>query len=66
MVVNESIRHGRKPDPEEPYRYVCPDCAAQVNSATNNSERYYCHECGRFFDFEELYDKRNGVVVGER
>jgi hypothetical protein len=66
MVMDEAIRHGRKPDPEEPYRYVCPDCTGLVNSSSNNSDGYWCHECDRAFDFEELYDKRNGVIVGER
>jgi len=46
--------HSRKPDPQEPYRYVCPDCGGQVRGE-QTSTNYYCRDCGAF-DLDELRD----------
>ncbi|WP_262174981.1 hypothetical protein [Haloarcula laminariae] len=49
----------RKPDSEEPYRYVCPECGRQVQGH-ERSTNYYCDDCGAF-DRDELIDqKRHG------
>lgn len=45
-----------KPDPDEPWRYVCPDCGRQVHRQPSTT-RYRCHHCGESFAFDALRDK---------
>jgi hypothetical protein len=47
----------RKPDSDEPWRFVCPDCGRQVRGE-RKSRRYYCRDCGAF-EKAELTDKRS-------
>lgn len=42
----------RKPDPDEPWRYVCPDCGGQVRGDG------LMYECKRE-DCRETYDKND-------
>lgn len=44
-----------KPDPEEPWRYVCPGCGNQVYR-TANTRKYRCEKCYESFDKKELED----------
>lgn len=46
-----------KPDPDEPFRYVCPDCRTQVRGKIS-SGKYECNSCGEYFEKEELVDKK--------
>lgn len=48
--------HSRKPDPAEPWRYVCPDCGRHVQGA-ENTRKFRCVHCGESFDKDELHDK---------
>lgn len=53
--------HQRKPDPSEPWRYVCPDCGGQVNTTAHMAgEVYRCAtpECRGRFEESELIDKK--------
>lgn len=49
-----------KPDPDEPWRYVCPDCGGQIRSRPKHVD-YWCDGCGSHVD--RLYDKKNEVNV---
>lgn len=44
-----------KPDPSEPWRYVCPECGGQVQG---NGLRYRCTTCGVFHGKDDLRDKK--------
>lgn len=46
-----------KPDPDNPYRYVCPDCGSQVHRG-NRSRQYHCQACETWYAFDELQDKK--------
>lgn len=45
----------RKPDPSEPWRYVCPSCGGQVQG---NGLRYRCKACDVSHDKDALRDKK--------
>lgn len=55
--------YASRPDPDEPWRYACPDCSSpslieyQTRSAT---DRYACDDCGSCWDFEQLEDRAGG------
>jgi len=52
-----------KPDPEEPWRYVCPECGNQVYRAKHN-HGYYCETCqSGGYAKDELYDKKRGERI---
>lgn len=53
-----------KPDPSEPWRYVCPDCGGQVNG-DRKSSKYRCKRCGEGFLFEDLHDKKRFGEVND-
>lgn len=53
----------RKPDPDDPWRYVCPDCACQVHGRPNKLH-YECTSCNRVWDADELFDKKTGRIAG--
>jgi hypothetical protein len=49
--------HSRKPDPDQPWRYVCPECGRQVNGSMKQpNDKFRCHEHGQF-TFDELEDQ---------
>lgn len=50
-----------KPDPDEPWRYVCPECKAQV-SGNKSMVTYYCEKCEVWWRKEELLDKKHDFV----
>lgn len=56
-------RDSRKPDPDEPWRYVCPDCHGQVTKG--KCHRYYCPPCMSSYTHVQLYDKKEQRVVRE-
>lgn len=43
----------RKPDPDEPWRYVCPDCGGQVQA---DGLQYDCTTCRGMWDRNDLRD----------
>jgi len=49
--------HERKPDPSEPWRYVCPDCGGQVYS-NDSRMTYQCSTCNGSYSEDELIDKK--------
>lgn len=57
--VPEAFAH--KPDPSEPYRYVCPDCGGQVNADPDTKATpYHCRRCDGWWDKDGLRDKKDG------
>lgn len=46
----------RKPDPVEPWRYVCPDCGGQVNR-DDMHRQYRCGSCDGYYTRDQLVDK---------
>lgn len=52
-----------KPDQDEPWRYVCPDCAGNVTS-NRYSPKYRCYRCNGLWAYRELHDKKRGMKVG--
>lgn len=55
--------HAAKPDPREPWRYVCP-CGGQVRGKENRVDRpYLCVRCGEFLDRGDLRDKKRQAVT---
>lgn len=60
-------RDSRKPDPAEPWRYVCPNCEGQVQGKQHTTGEWDCSSCGRtIVDFGELWDKKYDEPVKER
>jgi len=52
-----------KPDPEEPWRFVCPRCKSQVHRGRGDL-LYFCHHCNvGGFEKSELYDKKRGERI---
>lgn len=51
-------RDSRKPDPSEPWRYVCPECGCQVRGNHSTVDRYRCRGCETAWDGDELEDKK--------
>lgn len=54
--------HSRKPDPEEPWRYACPECGSvdvsHYATPTQNEPRFDCSRCYWCGRKSELEDKR--------
>lgn len=51
--------HQRKPDPSEPWRYVCPGCGGQVNGqGKRHPSEYECGTCRDSWQKSELHDKK--------
>jgi len=50
--------NSRNPDPDEPWRYVCPECGRQVHgyASMKVAERWRCQDHGTFAmeDLEDL------------
>jgi tRNA(Ile2) C34 agmatinyltransferase TiaS len=44
-----------KPDSDEPWRYVCPDCEGQIKSASRIGH-YECHNCDSLTKRDDLKD----------
>jgi len=58
-------QYARKPDPSEPWRYVCPRCGGQVHgTATGPNQRgsreysFRCVPCGETYAIEDLRDRK--------
>jgi len=49
--------HSSKPDPDEPWRYVCPDCRGQVYHNDDRAGSFRCPQCRDTHPPRELYDK---------
>jgi ribosomal protein L37AE/L43A len=50
--------HQRRPDPDEPWRYLCPDC--EMHRLDNLSKgTVYCNNCKQRYDMSELIDKKD-------
>lgn len=49
-----------KPDPEEPWRYVCPDCEKQVRYNSDRAGTYRCDTCDDTYPREDLLDQKTG------
>lgn len=47
----------RKPDPSEPWRYVCPECGGYPNRECSQTA-YRCSRCKQFWQESELRDKK--------
>ena len=56
----------RKPDPDEPFRYVCPDCRSQVNGAQSSLAGYRCEHCQKTYSRSDLYDLKFDCIAGQR
>lgn len=57
--VQEAYR--TKPDPDEPWRYVCPNCGGQVHAnAQARRKPYQCTRCRKTWRKDGLRDKKNG------
>lgn len=50
-----------KPDPDEPFRYVCPQCGCQPNRRPAMLN-YYCRKCGESFPFDKLEDLKGDIT----
>lgn len=57
-------RDDRKPDPSEPWRYVCPECKGQVQGH-KRTRKFRCKTCGVTYSYESLYDRKHGRAVQE-
>lgn len=60
MAVKEA--HSRKPDPDEPWRYVCPNCWRQVfDEPTTIAGTFRCKNgCEGRWQRNELIDRKTG------
>lgn len=61
-----SEAHSRKPDPNQPWRYVCPECGSQVTgNASFAGAKYACtnKSCRRTVPAGELLDQKTGEQV---
>lgn len=56
----------RKPSPDEPYRYVCPECRGQVHGQYHTLLNFRCSSCDETWERDELYDQKRNVVIGQR
>lgn len=52
--------HQRKPDPDEPWRYVCPNCGGQVYGRAKHT-KYECSSCAVSWYRDELEDLRGST-----
>lgn len=56
----------RKPDPDEPWRYVCPNCRRQVRGTKETTTtKYRCPGCNETFTADELWDKKEEQLAAE-
>lgn len=56
----------RKPDPSEPWRYVCPGCGGQVVGKLGTRSTFRCGRCSNHWREEELRDQKTGALVSEQ
>lgn len=47
-----------KPDPSEPWRWVCPACDGQVHGAKRGIRKYQCSSCRQTWDRDDLKDRK--------
>jgi ribosomal protein L37AE/L43A len=50
--------HSARPDPEEPWRYLCPECMKHSLKAREKYGDFRCVNCDEAFEKFELYDKK--------
>jgi len=54
--------HAHKPDPDEPWRYACPDCGSvnvqHQHTVTCDERRFQCQECNWYGVEPQLVDKQ--------
>lgn len=55
-----SPAYQRKPDPSEPWRYVCPECEAQVHGDYHTVRKYQCRQCHTLWHEDDLKDLKGG------
>lgn len=48
-----------KPDPDEPWRFVCPECGCQVFKG-NSPHLYWCNTCRVYREKSNLTDQKTG------
>lgn len=53
-----SPANARKPDPDEPWRYVCAECGCQVYGDRQTHNGYECAGCGKWSKKAELVDRK--------
>lgn len=56
----------RKPDPDEPWRYVSPCCRKAVTGSDTSLVGFGCTKCGKVHRKQELYDKKYDCIVNTR
>lgn len=54
------VANSSKPDPSEPWRYVCPECKGQVHR-NKSGFLYRCDKCEESYQKDELLDQRGPV-----
>lgn len=57
------MQNRTKPDPNQPWRYVCPECYPEKVKQVHRSKqtkRYRCSECSTTFEMNELFDQKMG------
>jgi ribosomal protein S27AE len=51
-----------KPDPEEPWRYACPECGSAAvffkGHTNTGEERFECSKCFEWLSRDDLVDKK--------
>lgn len=52
-----------KPDPDEPWRYVCPECEGQVRRSGKGLQ-YGCSTCSWTGYRADLWDRKRSIRVG--
>lgn len=50
--------HSARPDPNEPWRYLCPDCMTHSLRVREKHSVFRCYQCEEDFEKFELYDKK--------
>jgi hypothetical protein len=64
MAIDPDIPecHSRKPDPDEPWRYVCPNCEQQgIGRKGLDASLFKCHNgCNQKWERTELLDQKTG------
>lgn len=53
--------YSTKLEPEEPWRYVCPDCGTSNVERHKENRNAYCRGCN--IKIGRVYDKKKGVLV---
>jgi len=54
--VSPRTEYDSKPDPDEPWRFTCPDCGNQVYRHVRKKV-YHCQSCRETYKKRDLNDK---------